>query len=142
MELFSALGLAYDPNDPYTIQTLIDLKIPEYIDLINAIFKRALGEANHLQQLATINEIWTSKLKFKLAKNFPIQLFKSGMQVDLINYLLSLFKCNFKRNRKIRVSAKYFFTSDLEKSSDAKRAQRISKSRTRRAKHTDQQRLL
>ena len=78
IELFSALGLVYDPNDPYTIQTLIDLKIPDYLDLINAIFKRALNEANHVQQLTAIHEIWSSKLKFKLAKNFPIQLFKSG----------------------------------------------------------------
>lgn len=78
MELFAALGLVYDPNDPYTIQTLIDLKIPDYIDLISAIYNRALNEANHLQQLNSIGEFWTNKLKFKLAKNFPIQLFKSG----------------------------------------------------------------
>lgn len=79
VDLFCALGLKFDPNEPYTIQNLIDMKIPDYLDLINAIYKRALGEADHLQQLASLNEWWSSKLKFKLAKNFPIQLFKSGI---------------------------------------------------------------
>lgn len=83
VELFAALGLVYDPNDPYTIQSLIDLKIPDYIDLISSIYKRALAEANHLQQLNSIKDFWSSKLKFKLAKNFPIQLFKSGKTKSL-----------------------------------------------------------
>lgn len=78
VELFAALGLTFDPNDPYNIQTLIDLKIPDYLDLINAIYKRALAESNHLQQLNLIDEFWRSKLKYKLAKSFPIKLYKTG----------------------------------------------------------------
>lgn len=77
-ELFSALGLVYNPKEAYTIQNLIDLHIPDYYDLINAIYKRALNESNYLQQFNFISESWNTKLKFKLAKNFPIKVYVNG----------------------------------------------------------------
>lgn len=72
----AAIGLEYDPNKAYTVEELIDLRLMDYIDLINAIYKRGFIDSKHIGQLNSIVELWNSKLKYKLAKHFPIKLYK------------------------------------------------------------------
>ncbi len=77
-ELFSAIGLNYDLNKNYTLQELIDLNLDEHAELINRIYKRALSELKLNQQFATIEQLWSNKLVFNLAKHFPINIYKTG----------------------------------------------------------------
>jgi hypothetical protein len=76
-ELFSAIGISFDQNKLYTINELIDLKLDEYVDLINGIYKKSFTETNQIQKFESIRDIWINKLKFKLAKNFPIKLYQA-----------------------------------------------------------------
>ncbi len=76
-ELFSAIGIEYDIKKSYTIQDLIDLKLDEFTDLIDIIYKKSFTEINQIQKFDHIKELWNNKLKFKLAKNFPIKLYQT-----------------------------------------------------------------
>ena len=72
---------------------MIDFNLGDYTDLINLIFKRSNVESDNIQQFNTIQELWTKKLKFNLGKNFPIQLYKTGIKqlkqdLPTLNYLL------------------------------------------------------
>jgi hypothetical protein len=78
IELFSAIGLNYDANRAYTLQELIDLNLDEHSELINRIYKRALTELKLNQQFAAIENLWSNKLIFNLAKHFPINVYKTG----------------------------------------------------------------
>ena len=77
-ELFAAIGLVYDPETTYTVNNLIDFNLGDYTDLINLIFKRSNVESDNISQFNSIYDLWTTKLKFNLGKNFPIQLYKKG----------------------------------------------------------------
>ena len=78
IELFSAIGLNYDANRAYTLQELIDLNLDEHSELINRIYKRALTELKLNQQFSSIENLWSNKLLFNLAKHFPINVYKTG----------------------------------------------------------------
>ncbi|CAF0731757.1 unnamed protein product, partial [Brachionus calyciflorus] len=85
-ELLAAIGLEYIPKKVYTVQDLIDLKLLDYSDLINQIYKRGWIDSNHIVQFNSIIELWNSKLKYKLAKNFPIKLYKQDkFKLDSLN---------------------------------------------------------
>ena len=75
-ELFNSIGLKYNPKKEYTVQELIDLKLDDFADVIIKIFKSSNNELLQLQQLNAIVDLWTSKIRFKLAKNFPMKLYK------------------------------------------------------------------
>ena len=68
----------FDPKKTYTVQDLIDLKLSDYVDLVNAIYKRAFLEQNNIQQFNQVEDLINNKLKFKLAKHFDIKLYNSG----------------------------------------------------------------
>lgn len=72
----AAIGLEYNPKKVYTVEELMELRLMDYIDLINSIYKRGSIDSNHIAQFNSIVELWTSKLKYKLAKHFPIKLYK------------------------------------------------------------------
>lgn len=77
-ELFNSIGLVYDPNKEYTVQNLMDLKLDLYADLIALIHKNSNNEMSQCQLLNSIRDMWNYKLKFKLAKNFPMKLYKTS----------------------------------------------------------------
>jgi len=78
IELFSAIGLEYDPNKDYTIQDFIDFRLDEYADLIDSIYKRCSVEYQNILKFEGLKELWHKKIQFKLAKTFPIKLYKAG----------------------------------------------------------------
>ncbi len=78
-ELFAAVGRQYDPAANYTVQDLIDFKFDDYTDLINGIYRRGHLNVISKQQLAQVRELWSRKIKFKLAKNYPLKAFDAGV---------------------------------------------------------------
>jgi hypothetical protein len=100
--LFTSIGLVFDPNKDYTIQDLIDLKLDDYIDLINLIFKGANTESSQSHQLNQIIDLWSNKLQFKLAKNFPMKLFNDSY-FNLTQASSSLISPNISTTSKIKV---------------------------------------
>ena len=81
VELFSAIGLVYEASRAYTMHELIALKVDEHIDLIASIHKRSYTQAKYREQLEAIRELWSVRVKFKLAKKFPIQLYRIENEV-------------------------------------------------------------
>lgn len=76
-ELFSAIGLNYDEAKTYTLEELIDLNLDEHAELIARIYKRAMNEIQLIQQFNQIDNFWSTKLEFNLAKHFPISVYKT-----------------------------------------------------------------
>ena len=87
IELFSAIGLNFDVEKNYTLQELIDLNFDEHAELITRIYKRALTELKLNQQFTAIENLWTNKLIFNLAKHFPINIYKTGSLDTFRSYL-------------------------------------------------------
>ena len=87
---------------------MIDLKLNDYVDLINAIYKRAYLEQNNIQQFNQVEDLLNNKLKFKLAKHFDIKLYDSGkilfIQIDKV-YSLSNFLFSNQENFKLSKAA-------------------------------------
>lgn len=79
-ELFSAVGKLYDKENDYTIQNFIDMKLDDHIDLINAIYKRANTNLTSIKLFEKIKETWQRKIKYKLAKNYPITSLHGKLQ--------------------------------------------------------------
>ncbi len=100
-ELFTSIGLKYDPKKEYTIQDLIDLKLDDFADLIGLIYRASNSENFQSQQLSSIVEMWTSRLQFKLAKNFPVKLYKFS-NFDLHTASQALSTANMPRSVKIK----------------------------------------
>jgi len=78
-ELFAAIGKEYDRTAEYTIQDLIDFKFDDFNDLINSIYKRGHINMISSQQVVQVKELWTRKIKFKLAKSFPLKAFNADV---------------------------------------------------------------
>jgi hypothetical protein len=53
--------------------------LDDYIDVINSIYKRANINLESSEQLIQINDLWNKKLKFKLAKNYPLKPLNQGL---------------------------------------------------------------
>jgi hypothetical protein len=77
-ELFTSIALKFDPKKEYTVQELIDLRLDDYADLIGLIYRASNSENFQSQKLSLITEMWTNRIQFKLAKNFPAKLYKSS----------------------------------------------------------------
>jgi hypothetical protein len=100
-ELFTSIGLKHDPKKEYTIQDLIDLKLDNYADLIGLIYRASNSENFQSQQLSSIIEMWTTRIQFKLAKNFPMKLYKSS-NFDLNTASLAISTANMPKSVKIK----------------------------------------
>lgn len=70
-EIFSSIGVSYHKEKAYTTQELIDLKLDDFADLITSIYKKANYELFTMQLFNQIKDLWTNKVKFKMAKYFP-----------------------------------------------------------------------
>ena len=70
-EIFTSIGVVYERDKSYTTQELIDLRLDDFVELITSIYKKANYELFTMQMFNQIKELWTNKIKFKLAKYFP-----------------------------------------------------------------------
>jgi hypothetical protein len=88
-ELFAAIGLVFDENKMYTIQELIDLHLEDFKDLISRIYKRAFSELKLIEQFNSIENFWSTKLNYNLAKHFSMSFYKEGFLLFLHSQVTS-----------------------------------------------------
>lgn len=91
-DIFSSIGAVYEKDKSYSVQDLIDLKLDDFVELINATFKKANNELANIQQFNQIKELWNKKIKYKLAKYYPDRQTKNGEEpfqaITKFNFIL------------------------------------------------------
>ena len=72
--------MVYDRQRSYTIQDFLDLKLDDFVELINSTYKKANSELINVQQFNHIRDLWYNKVKFKLAKYFSGKTQEASME--------------------------------------------------------------
>ncbi len=52
---------------------MIDLQLDDFVDLISSTYKKATNELVNIQQFNQIKDVWLTRIKFKLAKYYPVR---------------------------------------------------------------------